>query len=468
MRRRTFLAAIGWPLAPQWLLSCARAGEPATFEPSEFFRAEARQGVWWLVDPAGRPIVSLGVNHLEPRLMLAAYNRQATLERYGADFVTANGAFNPEGTAAKNWVDQILRDLRDWGFNTLGFHNSLPRPLFRDRIYFCEPVRPIVTTPYFPNAERPDVFSAEVAARIEKGARDVCTAYRDDLNLLGYIYNDRPIYAPGGGPGGSRLPWHPWVEALLRLPATAPGKQKWMELLKARHADAKSAAATHGLEATGWDDLLSLARWPAPREGSSAEADHRGFLALIVEQWYRLHWEAIRRHDPNHLILGDKLGGGFSEPGTRAAAHRNIPPYLYAILKKYVDVVTVEWYGRFEEQATALENIHQATGKPVILGDSSFSALQPRQQDCKGVKVGSQKEVGDEYARYLRQALEKSFIVGWHFCGYIESWTEPGRPSRFAPQNGFKDPFEHVHEEAIVRVRAANRQAQAWHEQVRR
>ena len=89
-------------------------------------------------------------------------------------------------------VDQILADLRDWGFNTLGFHNALPRPLFRDRICFCEPVRPIGITPYFPNAERPDVFSTEIATRIEQGAKDVCATYRGEPNLLGYVSETRP------------------------------------------------------------------------------------------------------------------------------------------------------------------------------------------------------------------------------------------------------------------------------------
>ena len=124
-----------------------------------------------------------------------------------------------------------------------------------------------------------------MAARIEAGARAACEPFRAEPNLIGYVYNDRPIYDPGGGPGGRPLPVHPWVDALRGLPAGRPGKQRWIEVLKQRHADARSAAACHGVEASRWEDLLARLNWSARRDQPDADADHDAFLAAIVERW---------------------------------------------------------------------------------------------------------------------------------------------------------------------------------------
>jgi len=99
-------------------------------EPAAVFKVALRNGGWWFIRPDGRPMVSLGVNHLEPTLMLAPYNREATLKRYGADFVKEDGTFHPEGAAVRKWIQQVLADLADWGFNSLGFHNprGCPNP----------------------------------------------------------------------------------------------------------------------------------------------------------------------------------------------------------------------------------------------------------------------------------------------------------------------------------------------------
>ena len=114
-----------------------------------YYRIEDRDGVWWFVSPTGELGVSLGVNHVEPMLMLGPYNREATLERYGADFVTGDPEtktksipappqsgsdaeaqrlqrwvtgndieacvtatldFNPDGEAARKWTQQVNPD----------------------------------------------------------------------------------------------------------------------------------------------------------------------------------------------------------------------------------------------------------------------------------------------------------------------------------------------------------------------
>ena len=38
-------------------------------------------GVWWFIDAEGKKFVSIGLNHIEPHLWLAPYNKAATLKK---------------------------------------------------------------------------------------------------------------------------------------------------------------------------------------------------------------------------------------------------------------------------------------------------------------------------------------------------------------------------------------------------
>ena len=416
-------------------------------------------GVTWLVAPNGGRTISLGVNHLEPNLWLRNYNAEASIKRYGTDFAN-NGKFNASGEGAKKWIDGALSNLQKWGFNALGFHSVAPEGLTAGSIGIFAAMRPISVTPYVPNLEYPDVFSDEVAGVIDEGARVACEKARNDSNILGYIYNDRPLYNVMVGKEGLEL--NAWIVTLLRLDAAKAGKKAWIALLQSRYATASAAAAAHAANATTWDALASLTSWSTQTLSAEAIADHTAFLTQIIERWYQLQHDAVRKYDPVHLIFGDKLGGGTAQSGYRGTSHPQIPAYMLPVLAKYVDVVTVEWYGYFDDQVAALRAIHAATGKPILLGDSCFSEIQPDQAGAaKGVHVDSQEAVGDAYATYLRAALAEPYIIGWHFCGYIESW--PVATDQFQPQNGFIDPFEVVHDAAVAKVTVANGQAVAWH-----
>src|SRR5687767_13347075 len=133
---------------------------------NRYFRVEKRGGKWWLVTPEGRRTVTTGVNHTEPGLMLAPYNRQATLERYGADFATTGGKFNPNGEGAQRWAKQVLADLKDWGFDALGYHTGLPPATYRRTFPYIQALRPVTVTPWA-RLERPDVFAPGFEKRVD-------------------------------------------------------------------------------------------------------------------------------------------------------------------------------------------------------------------------------------------------------------------------------------------------------------
>ena len=59
-----------------------------------FIHVKQIDGVWWFINADGEKFVSIGVNHIEPHLWLAPYNKAATLKKYGRDMVGPDGHFN--------------------------------------------------------------------------------------------------------------------------------------------------------------------------------------------------------------------------------------------------------------------------------------------------------------------------------------------------------------------------------------
>jgi hypothetical protein len=83
-----------------------------------FIHAKQIDGVWWFINADGEKFVSIGVNHIEPHLWLAPYNKAATLKKYGSDMVGKDSHFNTSGNAAKKWIETQVKTTRELGFNT--------------------------------------------------------------------------------------------------------------------------------------------------------------------------------------------------------------------------------------------------------------------------------------------------------------------------------------------------------------
>ncbi len=408
-------------------------------------------GKWWFVSADGEDFISLGINHVEPHLLLGDYNMEHSISKFGEDLVDENGFFNPEGQAAVRWIDWVTSLLNKWNFNTFAYHTYVPRNLVSHR-YFMSRIRPYDREPY--NCyERPDVFSQEFKARVEACVRPWCMNCMGYEKFLGYAFEDVPDWAVPGK--GGKMPIHAWAKKLMDMPAYTPGKQAFIGTLRTLYYDAKEAGCTYGMTLTpwDWDSLLNASPFPQPVNVQKATRDGQVFLEMICDKWYRTLVEAVRNYDKEHLILGAKVGF-------------NLPDWLLKIIGKYFDVISIQWYARYEEQADKLKYIHEFTGKPILMGDSSFSVIHPQQANSKGVHVDTDEQVGIEYKTYLEKIIQLPFILGWHHCGYMEGWeglTEkfPGNPI-CSEQCGFVDPFGKPFA-SIRNVMLANRKAVEWH-----
>lgn len=448
-----------------------------------YIKIEKRNGKWWFVNSSNKKFISLGMNHVEAFLMTAPYNIKRTMEVYGEDFVNEDGTINYDGDAVKKWYSRVKKDFQEWNFNSFGYHHALPSSIYNKDYYYIEPIidNSILIESY---DDYPKIFTEEYYHHLEQIIKKVCNEHKYNPNLLGYAYHDIPSLESANLVGytfenldlsnrSSRIFvrllkekakntnhtirfFHPSVQAFLSSDAQSPGKKEWINILRERYKDPQTASTVYNLNATSWNELLKVTEWPTPTEKECVEKDNVLMLQRIAERYYSIHYELIKKYDPNHLIFGDKYNGDTGY----------FPKYLLPILNKYIDVLFIDLFAHFEEQREGLIEIFEQLKKPILIGDAAFSVIQPNQIYTRGVICHSQQEVGENYKKFLRGLMELPFIVGWHHCGYMEGWNGlyiEGDPFS-SMTSGFKDPFENVHEDAIVHVKEANLSAYYWHQ----
>ena len=408
-------------------------------------------GAWWFVDADAQLFVSIGLNHVEAPLMLGEHNRHHTIKRYGDDFVLPDGSWNPDGEGAKRWLSRVRADMKQWGFNTFGYHTLAPRDMLGGGMYYVQRAGAYGIEPYRRNPVLPDLFSTECEAEIRRRVAQICAVSRTDPYCLGYAFADRPPWSTATATG-----LHPWVARLAASPASTPGKKAWMKHLLTRYDDVEAVAAAYGLGAQSWDDLAAVDDWSTVGDPEAVRADSGAMLAQLAERWYRMHSETIRQHDPHRLILGDKLHCGAS----------GIPEFLVPILTRYTNLLYIEWFAEFAEQEAVLRNLHEQTELPILLGNSGFAVQNEGESlRTKGLLVDDHLRAGQCYADYLRAAMESGFVVGWHYCGYMEG--RQGVSPEYDPDlerlGGLLDPFENEHSDALAWLRVANEHANVWH-----
>ena len=257
----------------------ASAGE------NNFFRVEQRDGRWRLIDPAGRPFITIGLNHADESNLKYPHNSDVWRQKYGS---------------RETWIrDGVVKDMKDWGFNTIGWTQEYVSGGWGEALdWFGDPVDlGHSTTPWsaadLRGAGMPyilqlrvqeiedwngypafrDVYSEDFDVWCDYLARTICFDHADSPNLIGYFLVDIPAWLP--------------------------------------HTSGRDFPQLQGL--------------------SGAERDTE--LFEVATKYYETITKHIRAYDPNHLILGDRYNG-----------NKGIPTAALEAMKPFVDVLSVQYF----------------------------------------------------------------------------------------------------------------------------
>ena len=408
-----------------------------------FFRLAQADGVWWLVTPEGERFFSIGVNHIDPNLLLTEADTEASLTKYGADLRDAENRAPGDSEAAHKFMEESMDNIQAWGFNSLGGQNQVPQ----NRLPYVATFRPAIIENWPIKKSFPDPFSPATVKMVDEKASKWAATRKLDPLIIGVTTTAMPLWATNP----DRI--HEWVKTLMNLPAKAPGKIAFMKVLKAHYPKPEGAGAAYGVKAESWADLANRKKWPKPKDRARVLKDQDAMLQAIAAAWYPLVTQAVRKHMPNHLFLGDKI-----------VPFRDLPEWLVPIVAENFDIMYFQWYDNADAQMARLQKIYGQTGKPVIMGDSSFAFPNERVPKPKGVPVENQAAVGTTYAAYMAVMANEPWFIGWHHCGYMEGAPDLARIGPLiARQNGFIRPDGTIYEETVTAVKAANKAAFGQH-----
>ena len=268
-----------------------------------FFHMETIDGRDWPIDPVGRAVILAGTQHIKP---WGTFSDAAGYSPYGRFVAT-----NYPSTAA--WAEETLARLDDWGFTMLGnacalgvlAHKTLPHVRniqLGQRVSRGDPDWYVKPWLFRPCSALPNVFHPGFAAACEWRAREQCAPYKDDPWLIGWFIDNELAWWGTA----KRVKDVGLYGSVAMLPKTHSARKVLDEFL-----------AKRGLE-VGPD---------VPRQ---AKID---FARLYAETYYRITTAAIRKADPNHMVLGSRYAG-----------IDGAPPVVWEEAGKYCDIVTFNCY----------------------------------------------------------------------------------------------------------------------------
>jgi hypothetical protein len=341
--------------------------DPKTVRGREgFFRVgRSVNGRWWFIAPDGRAFYHKGCVGLNAGGM---GGRRARLPPV------------PEETVL-GWIGL----LRDWGFTAMG---SWTTPEFFGRGFpYADIIEGFYVGPYL-QGERygpgvvPDVWDARWAEAVDAKCRDICTPQRDSKDLIGYYLENERSFMEGEGLGerivarspmaryGGPLPEEGLVldaeprrvrgvgllQYCLSLEESVPAaKRAWEFVLQRHRGRIEDAGKTWGVDLKG---RAAVRQWTANEIlliSDGFRADQHEFVKDYVRRYGRVMTGAIRRYDPNHLVLGLRHAG---TPG----------PATLEAEAEFADVVSRNTYRAEVEYFDAM---YRAQGRPILNGEIS-------------------------------------------------------------------------------------------------
>jgi len=376
-------------------------------EATDAFHIEIVNGRHLLVTPDGHGFVALGVNHLGAVKSNGHDERDLFNQRYQDDW--------------DKFAEEVLRQYKTWGFNTV---DDTVKPLREARPYLA--ARNFVrTAKYYGKPgeknlyEFPDVFDPAVKTQLERDVELFCKQHRDNKNLIAYYWTDTPTWDIHKT---RRFRGTDWVSEIRRLPSRSPGRRRYTEFLRDRYEDDISRfRRAYDSRIESFDDLqktdlgsLDLARY-------EIERDDQAFLGLIAETYYGIVGPAMRRHDPRHMVFGEKyLLGDMPPQVVRVAA-----PHLDAIAIQPGDGYIPIYTPGDTYPAEQIESLYKLTGKPIFICDHQISfaterypkAIWPYHQRASEADAAAATE------RFLREAFARPYILGYMRCQYIDRFS---------------------------------------------
>lgn len=358
-----------------------------------FFRTEKIGEKWVFIDPHGHPFYSAGMD------IVGVADSSFATETNGREYLfedlpSAAPAWLTPGKVVSfyaanlvrrygdNWqalgLEHMAERLRDWGFNTLG-NWSNKEFASKSQMPYVLPLFGWYTKKILPHPYGlPDVFSDEFQKNVDEAARKEVVDLKDDPNLIGYFLDNEP-----GWSHDFDLK-QPWADDVLQDSEPSATQKKLREMLAAN-----------------------------PQDSANIK---KQFPYECVRKYFEIVTASVRKHDPNHLILGVRFAG---DPGPQ-----------WVKLSSLFDVFSINVYSdTFAPDQKKIQGYSEGSGRPVLIGE--FTAATPG-RGLEGTFYGVHKvrdhfQRGVAYRYFVENSAASPYIIGTHWFQLVDDMPT-GRP----------------------------------------
>ncbi|MDR3198318.1 MAG: hypothetical protein LBU34_10675 [Planctomycetaceae bacterium] len=340
-------------------------------EKTGFWHVEKHNNRFWLVDPEGFLNIHRAVCHINPG------NGEHQKKTFAEKFKTKT-----------NWSETTIRLLKNNGFNGTGAWSDL-HALRQSPLQKISPMAYTLNlalmgeygkgrTEKVPgHLKYPNngifVFEPEFETFCDRFVAKQVAGLKDDPNLLGYFTDNE-------------------------LPFKMNTLEGYLKLENPNDAGRKTAEMWLTKRNKTIEQIENKDRWE--------------FLGYLGDKYSSITAKAIRKHDPNHLILGPRLHDD-----------NRIRTTLLKAIAQYIDIISFNYYGVWTPLKEETKGWTEWTGKPFLITEWYTKGMDSGLPNTTGAgwNVQTQHDRGLFYQNYTLALLESKNCVGWHWFKYQDN-----------------------------------------------
>ncbi|MDB5299233.1 MAG: putative agarase [Phycisphaerales bacterium] len=347
---------------------------------SGFWRiGKTHEGVWWFVDPDGRPDFLNMVTTVQPTLR----GRDAN----GPDFVSRD--YDEHDPASiDRWAKAAVLRLRDVGFKGVGAWSNAA-------LHQCDvPMTQDLNLSSWTHGGARLLYSPAWAPMIENAVKTQTHSLKENRSLVGYFLDNEMNWDDESvGPGV-------YFDGLS--PAD-PNRREVVAVLRGTWASPEEFNKDWNTQIGDWSAIetwKSLPRGPA----RAYERLAGSWLGHLAETYFRTTTTLLRKYDPNHLVLGIRYRGSAPREVVRAS-------------RGFTDVQSLNYYvSDAKLDPETFRTISKESGQPLLISEYSFHALDGRSGNRNTIgfdaQVLDQQARGDAYRLFTGRLARVPFVIG--------------------------------------------------------
>eukprot|EP00756_Hemistasia_phaeocysticola_P061858 Hpha_TRINITY_DN5257_c0_g1::TRINITY_DN5257_c0_g1_i1::g.116483::m.116483 len=447
-------------------------------------------GVWWFVHD-GNKFLSKGVNHVNNGGLDDGVGGRESVQCQdatgselcgdtlswgkGLTYAPYHNATQARWHTAQAWANGTVERLKSLGMNTLsGWSSKLAEGTASDAGLYYVHLLDIGTTWLHHGGLEHDVWTPEFVTQANEVAQREVAPRASDPHLIGYQLDNELEW------GSTSLD----LGSYLNL--TTPGHDRAVDFLETRFGSVQALNQAWGINAASWEDVARHVR-DSGLNRTAYRADSSDFLGLVAERYFNVTNQAIRRYDTNHLNLGIRGANlvsvhlGLTHPFLGLDLLR---PVMMAMVP-FVDVL--DWHGYLDKPdgdycgapvhtGPALEALHNATGKPIWIGEFSFTSKESSLPNTKGARscptpplclphcpYGTQKQRAQAFDRYVTDLVTRPFAVGYHWWQWADEPTGGRWPDGEDSNYGIVTIDDELYDDLAAQMTQTNAATDALH-----